>query len=323
MGVSENGSNPLGALTPDSEGNLYGVTTGGGANNYGVVFKIGTNGSLTTLVSFDYSQGAFPNGFALSRGDDGAFYGTTASGGSGNKGTVFKVTTNGDLTTLVHFDGTNGNHPGCNLLKSGDGNFYGTTTRGGQFNLGTVFKMTAQGELTTLISFNQTYGSIPYGPLGQGRDGNFYGTTSGIDYSNPRAYGTFFKLTTNGVLTTMIRFDGTNAKNPAVEFTMARNGHLYGTLCDINKKDTLNGNVGTIFRLVETPVLTSAVVGNSVILTWNSFTNGIYRLEKNSSLNPAIWTAVTTNIVASGNTTSFTNTNIGTGQELYRIVLLP
>ena len=51
-------------------------------------------------------------------GNDGNFYGTTANGGSGyvegskpGYGTVFKVTTNGVLTTLVSFNDDNGAGP--------------------------------------------------------------------------------------------------------------------------------------------------------------------------------------------------------------------
>ena len=40
---------------------------------------------------------------------------------------MFKVTTNGTLTTLVSFNGTNGANPGAALTLGTDGNFYGTT----------------------------------------------------------------------------------------------------------------------------------------------------------------------------------------------------
>src|SRR3954467_9423696 len=64
--VSFNGSNgyePAGSLLADSAGNLYGTTTRGGANNYGSVFKLNIQTQLlTTLVSFNYTNGFSPQG---------------------------------------------------------------------------------------------------------------------------------------------------------------------------------------------------------------------------------------------------------------------
>ncbi len=68
-------------------------------------------------------------------------------------GTIFKVTTAGDFTSLVSFTGTSGAVPGSspsgNLVFGGDGNLYGTTRLGGAGNLGTIFKITPAGVLTT------------------------------------------------------------------------------------------------------------------------------------------------------------------------------
>ena len=84
-----------------------------------------TNGTLTTLASFNYANGAYPQA-GLVQGADGNFYGTTEDGGYGN-GTVFRMTTNGTLTTLLSFRGTNGVSPQAGLVQGADGNFYGTT----------------------------------------------------------------------------------------------------------------------------------------------------------------------------------------------------
>src|ERR1039457_4150890 len=84
------------------------------------------------------------------------------------------------LTTLVSFDGTDGNDPMSGLIQGFDGNFYGTTVTGGTNGLGTAFKTTPEGTLTTIYSFcaepNCADGENPYGRLLQGRDGKFYGT---------------------------------------------------------------------------------------------------------------------------------------------------
>ena len=101
--------------------------------------------TLQTLCSFNGARGANPQA-ALTLGVDGNFYGTTAYGGifnSTNKGigTVFKMTTNGTLTTLVSFNGTNGAVPVAALTLGIDGNFYGTTEGGGSSDTGTVFRL--------------------------------------------------------------------------------------------------------------------------------------------------------------------------------------
>ncbi|MGB8369448.1 MAG: choice-of-anchor tandem repeat GloVer-containing protein [Verrucomicrobiia bacterium] len=139
-----NGLNPIAGLTLGTDGNFYGTTWGGGITNslnpsgLGTVFKVTTNGTPTTLVYFNGSNGAYP--FAtLTLGTDGNFYGTTAGGGSSNYGTVFEMTTDGTFTPLVYFNGTNGAGPYAALTLGNDGNFYGTTRYGGSGNYGTVF----------------------------------------------------------------------------------------------------------------------------------------------------------------------------------------
>jgi uncharacterized repeat protein (TIGR03803 family) len=190
-----NGAFPRAALTLGNDGNFYGTTSGGGSSNCGTVFKVTTNGTLTTLVSFSGTNGWGPRA-ALTLGNDGNFYGTTGEGGkthseySSGMGTVFKVTTNGTLTTLVFFNFYyNGVNPEAALTLGNDGNFYGTTSGGRDY--GTVFKVTTNGTLTTLVYFYNANGAYPYAGLTLGNDGNFYGTTA---QGGSGIYGTVFRL---------------------------------------------------------------------------------------------------------------------------------
>ncbi len=142
-----NGSHPSAALAQGSDGNFYGTTAYGGTNgNKGTVFQMTPAGALTTLVSFNGTNGSRPVA-GLVQGSDGNFYGTTLLGGANNHGTVFKMTTGGVLTTLVSFNGANGLSPFAPLVQGSDGNFYGTTAGGNGYWLndgyggyGTVFQ---------------------------------------------------------------------------------------------------------------------------------------------------------------------------------------
>lgn len=189
-------------LAQGADGSLYGIDMNGGANSEGAVFHLARTpddlaDTLTNLVDFAFSNGSFPIA-GLVAGNDGNFYGTTRNGTNGypTYGTVFRMTTEGSLTTLFTFHGTDGSGP-LGLLLASDGNFYGTTSGGGAFNDGTVFRMTPNGMVTTLVSFAGTNGANPQAELVQGADGHFYGTTYQGGFNGPdsvNGYGTVFRI---------------------------------------------------------------------------------------------------------------------------------
>jgi len=86
---------------PRQRWNLYGTTVAGGSTGAGTVFRVTPEGVLTTLFTFNNTNGPHPNGLVLA--NDGTFYGTTAFGGTNSFGTIFNVTTNGVFTTLFQF----------------------------------------------------------------------------------------------------------------------------------------------------------------------------------------------------------------------------
>ena len=97
---SGDGSLPLGGLVLDKQGNLYGTTASGGANNAGTVFELTPDGVERVLFSFGRQSGeCFPYaGLALDK--RGNLYGTTYEGGTHNGGTVFKPTPTSTETVL-------------------------------------------------------------------------------------------------------------------------------------------------------------------------------------------------------------------------------
>src|SRR6266436_2185129 len=192
--------------------------------------QVGRAQTLMTLANFVGPNGANPLFAPLAQGTDGNLYGTAQAGGAHQQGTVFKVTPAGTLTTIYSFCGQScgdGSAPYAGLVQATDGNFYGTTQSGGAHLLGTVFRITPRGALTTLHSFNLTDGSSPEAPLIQGTDGNLYSTT----YNGGNGggdYGTVFKITTSGVLTTLHNFDDTEGKGIVAGLVQTSDGNFYG-----------------------------------------------------------------------------------------------
>src|ERR1017187_4702018 len=144
---------------------------------------------------------------------NGDLFGTTSGGSFLSYGTVFKFTPGGTLTTLYSFcsqtNCTDGASPGAGLVQAASGDLYGTTMNGGigTPGNGTVFKITPSGTLTTLYSFRSQSrcpdGGGHWAGLIQATNGDFYGTTSG---AGTHGYGTAFKITPGGALTTLHRF---------------------------------------------------------------------------------------------------------------------
>jgi uncharacterized repeat protein (TIGR03803 family) len=258
------GEYPQTGLTPGTAGNFYGTSYQGGANALGCVYQLNTNGSVTPVYEFTGgSDGEYPYS-DLVLGRDGQLYGTTEAGGAGGYGTLFRLATNGTLTTLVAFNYTNGAYPEGGLVQGNDGNFYGTTFEGGLYGYGTVFQLTTNGALSTLHSFANADGSGPAADLVQGADGNFYGTCSA---GGAGGQGTAFRITTNGALSTLVWFDGLNGASPQSAMVQAPNGSFYGTtpFGGIGYNPSAGGGNGTIFRLIVPSFITSPFTGTYAI----------------------------------------------------------
>lgn len=236
-----NGVLPKAGLTEAADGTLFGTAYEGGIFHYGTLFRLDAAGAFSVSLPFGSTNGAFPPS-QLTLASDGKFYGTTYKGGTAGKGSVFSLTPTGLFTKLASFDGTNGAFPFASVTQSTDGTFYGATTAGGSFGLGNLFRMTPDGRVTNVYSFSgQIDGSHPRATLLQSGDGNFYGLTSD---GGSFGFGTVFRLSPSGALTTIAQFAGFNGANPEAALIEAPDGSLYGS--------TQNGgpaNAGVVFRL--------------------------------------------------------------------------
>jgi uncharacterized repeat protein (TIGR03803 family) len=248
-------------LIQATDGNFYGTTGRGGNANCGTVFRLTTNGLLTTLWSFGNTNSVYPtaNGAypasGLLQARDGNFYGTTSAGGDAyGDGTAFRITSNGTMTILTNFGLPNGSTPAEHLIEGSDGCLYGTTIYGGSGSAGTIFRLTTDGGLTTLYQTFGMNGVSPYGGVIQASDGNLYGTTRNT-YDGGFGYGTAFRFATNGDLTTLATFDLFNTGGTIYAgLIQADDGNFYGTTLLGGSSD-----IGAAFKLTLTGPLTWVV----------------------------------------------------------------
>ena len=227
-----------GMIAQGRDGNLYSTTYIGGENPaHGAVFRITPAGEVSIVYSFrGSSDGTNPLG-GLTLATDGTLYGTTGGG----YGTIFKVSTNGVLTTLHHFNSKDGANPYSPPIQGTDRNWYGTTQNGGLFGYGTVYRLTESGAFTTLYNFDFTHGAFPYAPLVQGSGGGFYGTAAS---GGTHGGGVIYSITGSGKFTVVYNFEGVHGARPIGPLIQGNDGAFYGT--------TAEGGIdsgGVVFRM--------------------------------------------------------------------------
>ena len=137
-------------------GNIYGTTfQGGGSCNCGTIFKIDSAGKETVLHAFTANGDGSDPETSLIADKAGNLYGTTAFGGLGGAGTVFKLAPDSTETVVYSFSGAgDGGGPQAGLVADRSGNVYGTTADGGASGAGTVFKLLPAGDEIVLYNFS-------------------------------------------------------------------------------------------------------------------------------------------------------------------------
>jgi uncharacterized repeat protein (TIGR03803 family) len=233
---------PVAGLIFDTDGNLYGTTSAGGAHSSGTVFRLTPSGTESVLYSFcslaKCHDGEDPLA-GLIFDQSGNLYGTTSHGGAFNRGTVFKLTAGGGHWTasvLHSFTGENdGSEPVAGLIFDTAGNLYGTTATGGANVFGVVFKLApnAKGGWNERVLRNFTGskgGASPAAGLIFDQNGNLYGTTL---HGGPHEHGVAFRLepNTNGGWheTVFVYFNADPGAIPYSGLIFDTVGNLYGT----------------------------------------------------------------------------------------------
>jgi uncharacterized repeat protein (TIGR03803 family) len=293
------------ALIVGSDGNLYGTTETGGAYQDGIVFKITTSGHLTDLYDFGTENdqiASFPSA-ALVQSANGVLYGITAQGGASGKGTVFAISTNGNLTNLYSFNNESGINPTAPLVQGSNGNFYGTTSSGGAIGdypgYGTIYEINPSqpGQFVILHTFGAVQdangdpldGALP-NTLIQGADGNLYGTTvyGGANDDYIGFYGGFYPGYGNGdgtlfrispananAFTSLLSFDEnfSDGYEPVGSLLPGANGDFYGVAFSGGANDR-----GAVFVF-------NAANGAATNLIWLTKTSGGYGNNAQNAVN--------------------------------------
>ena len=244
---STRGARPEATVIRDANGNLFGTTWTGGAEDDGTVFELSPpatgkkNWTERVLHSFaGGNDGANPHA-PLIEDRAGNLYGTTVYGGEQGIGVVFElVKPAAGKTTWVERilsdfgSASNGGNPEAPLIFDASGNLYGTTSNGG-----VVFELSpANGKSdwaeTVLYKFSGGKdGGVPEGALVLDGARNLYGTTF---YGGASDAGVVFKLhppTAHDATwreTVLHSFSGHQAGgNPAASLLLDAAGNLFGT----------------------------------------------------------------------------------------------
>ena len=174
------GHEPGSGLALAGDGNFYGTTVEGGDYGLGTAYRIDALGNFASIHSFAGApdEGQNPWGRLLP-GSDGNLYGTTYLAGPADHGTIFRMDTDGNQTTIhscpVNFFGTST----AALIEVAVGEFYGVAPLFHPY--GEVFRVDAGGTVTPVHVFaGGREGSFPSAPLVKTADGALYGTAATV-----------------------------------------------------------------------------------------------------------------------------------------------
>ena len=227
---SPNGRIPVGGLAQADNGKLYGVTSEGGAYNYGALYEYDlSSNTITTKQDFNGNNGLYPIGNILIANNK--IYGVTQYDSTDWLGAIYEYDiVNETMIALHHFtNSTEGKTPRGKLLLADNGKLYGTTYDGGANNLGILYEYDLQsGVFTKILDFESSIGSRPAGGLIQTPDGKIYGLTANGGTSNRGVLFEFIPST--GAYTVKITFS--HFEYPFGRLTLASDGSLYACTKD-------------------------------------------------------------------------------------------
>jgi uncharacterized repeat protein (TIGR03803 family) len=248
FGVGSNTARSPNGLLAAADGFLYGSTAQGGNLTGGTIFRISPNGSNYSVLRHLGATGEprIPRSGLISD-SAGWLYGTSFGGGTGGRGTVYRLHKDtAELVVLRSLSVADGYQPQCDLVLAGDNNLYGTTGLGGPQSLGVVFRIQPDGSNYTILhSFTGgALGQNPQSGLMLGSDGRLYGTTARLVGSFA---GCVYALNLDGSGFQVLRSfpnTGLEPRQPRPVLAEGADGALYGV--------AISGgayNKGALFRI--------------------------------------------------------------------------
>jgi uncharacterized repeat protein (TIGR03803 family) len=239
-----NGAFPKARVTVSGD-YVYGSTSsGGGPSQSGTLFRMKLDGSsFNSIYVFNGSDGRSPSS-PLILAPDGFFYGSTLSGGTGDRGTIFRINSDATIVEIVYAFSDCSEICAPQNVTLVDGYLYGTAGGAGASDPGAVFRVMPNGSSFSVVhefSFCEG-GCYPQAGTILAADGFLYGTTIS---GGPSGFGTIFKIKPDGTSFEILHgFIGNDGASPVGGLTVAPDGFLYGTTGAGGSTST-----GTIFKI--------------------------------------------------------------------------
>ncbi|MGA2423703.1 MAG: choice-of-anchor tandem repeat GloVer-containing protein [Terriglobales bacterium] len=212
-GQYPNGEVPSNGLVAGADGNLYGVTALGGANDAGVFYSLTTAGTQQILYSFCSLSGCPDQAFPIVLGGDGNFYGITPE-------FVFQLTPDGVWSQFYNFHLPSS--AGVLLIAGTDGNLYGVASSFAPKVRESIFRLTTGGVYTTVHTFPKNAGATV---LTQSSNGTLYGV-----FNNEKTG--IFEISTAGTYKVLQKTP--QGAYPPTLLLEGSDGNLYGLINDLN-----------------------------------------------------------------------------------------
>ncbi|WP_143962496.1 choice-of-anchor tandem repeat GloVer-containing protein [Litoribacter populi] len=253
LDFNEDGRDPNG-LIEGSDGNIYGINSGGGVLLSGTIFKMSPDGTEFTVLRHLHPKldGGNVNG-NLVEGPNGLFYGVAREDGPEGFGSLFSISKNGDFEVVYSFSQARaGRSPNGSLTLGQDGRLYGFTTEGARNRKGYSIGLDGSDLQVLYETPFRDQGMYPIDQMVEGDPGVFYGVmvTGPDDFFSFLDFGLVFKLTVEDLnfeilQTFVVEEDGV----PYTGLAIDNQGNLYGGT-DINFQpyDPVT-QAGVIFKL--------------------------------------------------------------------------
>jgi uncharacterized repeat protein (TIGR03803 family) len=215
------GAEPIAGLTLAQDNNLYGMTSFGGNNDFGTLFKFNpSNTQFTKIIDFDDTLWGFEPNSELYQANNGNLYGITTQGGKDGFGVLFEVDVqNQNVTKLIDFNSnTVGYHPSGSLIEINNNTLLGLTIEGGNFNKGTLYTYhLVNDSLSTIHHFDTLIYPSSSSRLTLGQNNKIYSTSNlGGDFD----LGQLFEYNlSNSSIKKTFDFNYTNSGRPSGKLT--------------------------------------------------------------------------------------------------------